>query len=111
MADNAPNTIIVRFDGGQWIASFEHVPQVAFGGGLPMQAVRRLLEGSEAVPGIYELRCASDQAGSGDLHRSLDWHPPEILFECSTCRGTGQYVGLIEVGVCEVCGGRKVVAG
>ena len=44
------------------------------------------------------------------LHRDLIWQPPEMLFECTSCLGTGQYIGLAEVGVCMACGGRKVVA-
>ena len=99
-----PDAIITRFDAdaSQWSAHFEHVPQVAFGSDLPMRAVRRLLEGTESSPDTYELRCDADRAGSGVLHRSLIWDPPEMLFECSTCGGTGQYVGLAEVGTCEV---------
>jgi hypothetical protein len=95
---------------GQWVAHFEGVPQVAFGGDIPMRAVRRLLEGSEIEPAIYYLHCDSDQLGNGVLHRSLIWEPPEMLFECLACRGTGQYVGLAEVGICEACRGRRLVA-
>lgn len=105
------STIIVRFggDAGQWLAYFEHAPQIGFGGDIPVGAVRRLLEGIEAAPGTYPLVCDTDRAGNGILHRELNWQPPEILFTCSTCGGTGEYVGLSDVGVCQVCGGRKLV--
>jgi hypothetical protein len=111
MADISPDTIIVRFDAEarEWNANFQCVPQVAYGGDLPMRAVRRLLEGTVAWPDIYPLRCDPDDSGHGVPHRSLIWDPPEMLFECSTCRGTGQYVGLAEVGTCDACGGRTIV--
>ncbi|MBI3866712.1 MAG: hypothetical protein HY290_32930 [Planctomycetia bacterium] len=106
-------TIIVKFrtQAGQWSAWFEIRPQVAFGSDIPMGAVRRLLEGTEALPGEYLLRCDQDQVGSGTLMRTVNWQPPELLFECPSCRGMGEYVGLFEVETCKVCGGRKVVAG
>lgn len=112
MADIAPDQIVCRFspDAGQWLAHFQDAPHVGFGSDLPMGAVRRLLQGSEADPDTYPLICDSDQAGSGVLYRSLTWQPPEILFPCGTCGGTGQYVGLADVEVCKVCGGRKVVS-
>jgi hypothetical protein len=107
---NARDTIICRFNqiARQWAAWFEHMPGVAFGSDLPMGAVRRLLEGSEA-PAVYPLACDVDQSATSVLHRELTWQPPEILFPCPTCKGTGQYAGLIEVGTCQVCGGRKMV--
>ena len=101
-----PDAIITRFDAdaSQWSLAFRARPagcirqRSAHAG-----AVRRLLEGTESSPpDTYELRCDADRAGSGVLHRSLIWDPPEMLFECSTCGGTGQYVGLAEVGTCEV---------
>jgi hypothetical protein len=111
IAAAARNAIICRFDqqAHQWAAWFERTPQVCFGSDLPTKAVRRLLEDSEVAPGVYPLACDSDQCGSSVLHRELTWQPPEILFPCETCRGTGQYAGLIEVGTCQVCGGRKMV--
>lgn len=71
---------------------------------------RRLLEGAESPAGEYELRCDQDQAGSGVLTRTATWQPPELLFQCPTCKGTGQYTGLSDVETCRVCGGRKVVS-
>ncbi len=62
-----------------------------------MGVVRRLLEGTEAVPDTYPLICDTDHAASEVLHRDLIWQPPEILFACPSCKGTGQYVGRIEV--------------
>jgi hypothetical protein len=113
MADIIPETIIARFDANadQWVAWFEHRPQVAFGGDLPVVAIRRLLDGTESVPDTYPLVCNSDCAGSGVLHRDLIWQPPQVLFPCPMCNGTGRYVALIEVGTCKACGGRKIVSG
>jgi len=59
----------------------------------------------------YPLHCDWDIVGSGVLHRELIWQPPEVLFPCPPCKGTGLYIRLIEVGTCKACGGRKVVAG
>jgi hypothetical protein len=52
MSDISPKTIITRFDrdADQWSAWFELTPQVAFGGDLPVVAMRRLLEGTERCP-------------------------------------------------------------
>jgi hypothetical protein len=109
MADIAPDTIIARFDPlcGYWIAHFPATPQVAFGGNLPMLAVRRLLEGTEALPDTYLVHYDRSETDTGHV-QSIVWEPPEILFDCTECNGTGQYVGLIETGPCKVCGGRKV---
>jgi DnaJ-class molecular chaperone len=74
-------------------------------------AICRELIGPQAVPDIYPLVCDTGQAGSGVLLRGVIWQPPNVLFPCPTCNGTGRYVGLIEAGTCKVCGGRKVVAG
>jgi hypothetical protein len=111
MADISPDMIICKFAAlaDQWVARFERRPQFAFGGDLPMTAVHRLLDGTEAGPDTYPLVCDADRAGSGVLHRDLIWQSPDVLFPCSTCRGTGQYTGLCEVETCQVCGGRKVV--
>jgi hypothetical protein len=111
MAEITPETIVVRFDAdaSRWSASFQSVPQVEYGGDLPLRAVRRLLEGIVAWPDNYPLHFDPDDSGHGVPHRWLVWDPPEILLECSTCRGTGQYVGLAEVATCEVCGGRMIV--
>ena len=67
--------------------------------------------GTAAAPDTYPLACNWDQVGDGGLQRSVIWQPPRVLFPCPTCKGTGQYVGLIEVGACKTYGGRKVVAG
>lgn len=111
MADIAPETIVVKFDAiaNQWRAHFERAGHIGFGGDTMVVAIRRLLEGKE--PDIYPLICESDRAGSGVPHSHLIWQPLEILFPCQTCNGTGKYVGLLEVGPCKVCGGRKVVPG
>ena len=105
------NMIVCQFDanGGQWLAYFESTPQVAFSADLPMPAVRRLLEGTESAAGSYPLLCDANQARTEVLRRDLIWNPLYILFTCESCRGTGQYTGLSRIGVCKVCGGRKVV--
>lgn len=107
----AHDTIIARFspDAKQWIAHFENVPQVAFGGELPVPAIRGLLEGTEAAPDAYTLRCDQDLAGSGILLRSVIWDPPELLFPCSDCNGRGEYVGLHDREPCGTCRGRGCV--
>ena len=111
MADIATDTIVCRFndDSGQWVAHFEPTPHVAFGGDMPVVAIRRLLEGTEAAPDGYTLICDSDLAGSRVLRREIIWHPPELLFPCGACEGRGEYVGLLERETCGTCGGRKVV--
>ena len=107
MACSAPDKIICRLDAGQWVAHFEQTPQVAYGGDLPIVSIRRLLEGTEAVPDTYTMIC--DQAGSDILLRSMIWDSPELLFRCPDCEGRGEYVGLLERRTCPTCQGRKVV--
>lgn len=113
MADITPDTIVVKFNdtANQWVAHFRMAPQVAFGAEFPVAAIRRLLECTEAEPDRYPLACDQDRAGSFVLLREIIWQPLEILFPCQTCNGTGKYVGLLEVGPCKICGGRKVVPG
>jgi len=101
--------IICRFVGDQWLAHFERKPQVAFGGDMPVRAVRRLLEGTDAAPGAYTLLCDRDLSGSGILSRDITWDPPELLRPCPDCGGRGRYTGLHDVESCRTCGGRKVV--
>lgn len=110
MPNTSPDTIVARFDpnAGQWVAYFEATPQLAFGGNLPMVSVRRLLEGTEAIRDTYRLYRDSGDADSEPIVQALTWEPPEILLDCTECKGTGQYVGLIETGPCKVCGGRKL---
>jgi hypothetical protein len=104
-------TIVAKFsaDANQWVAHFEKAPQVAFGEALPVPAIRRLLEGTEAEPDAYTLRCDDDLAGNGILLRSVVWDPPELLFPCATCSGCGVYVGLQEREPCGTCNGRGCV--
>ncbi len=112
MADITPDRIVCRFDGraDQWVAHFEHRPQVAFGADIPGTAYRQLLEGTEVAPDSYPLVCDADRAGTGIVTALLIWQPPEILFPCPTCGGTGQYIGLADVDVCKACRGRRVVS-
>jgi len=106
---DTPDTIVARFDSlnGNWIAHFAGTPQVAFGGNLPMVSVRRLLEGTEATPDTFQLQCDRSATEARSV-QSLRWEPPEILFDCTECKGTGVYVGLNEAEPCKVCGGRKL---
>jgi len=105
------DTIVAMFsaDANQWVAHFETRPQVAFGDELPVPAIRRLLEGTEAESGAYGLRCDLEVIGSGILLRSMIWDPPELLFPCSACNGSGVYVGLQEREPCGTCNGRGCV--
>ena len=67
MKSLAGKTVRVKYDaaGNQWAAWFTDTPQVAFGADLPMNAVRRLLGGTEASLGDVQLHVDQDQAGSG----------------------------------------------
>jgi hypothetical protein len=107
MADET--TIIARSADGHWVAHFDGKPNCAFGSDMPVKAVRRLLEGMEAEPGVFTLLCDGDLAGSHILRYSMVWDPPELLFPCQACEGRGDYVGLLERTACRACGGRKVV--
>jgi hypothetical protein len=64
---------------------------------------------TDAARDTFPPVCDSDRAGSSVLHRDLIWQPPEVLFPCSACNATGQYVGFLEVEKGKVSGGRKVV--
>ena len=113
MPDSTENPIFVRnnADAGQWTASFDGLPQVAFGGMTAIGAVRRLLEGAEAGHGTYTLKCDPDSAPAGEISESVVWAPPELLVPCHVCKGRGEYVGLLVVEKCGTCGGRLVVPG
>jgi DnaJ-class molecular chaperone len=76
---------------------------------MPVVAIRRLLEFTEAASGTYLLICDQDLAGSGVIHREIIWDRPELLFPCPDCRGRGEYVGLLERETCRTCAGRNVV--
>ena len=104
-------TIVVQYQdlGEQWVAHFDGDPCHAFGGNMPLVAVRRLLEGSEAEPDTYVIRCDRDRAATGILQFAVVWDPPELLVPCRACEGRGEYVGLLEREVCPSCGGRKVM--
>ena len=108
-----PTTIIARYDAPaeQWVATFEGIPQVTYGGNMPAVAIRRLLDGTEAGADCYALICDMDLSGTGahPIHRSIIWDPPELLLPCGDCRGRGEYVGLLERETCRTCGGRTVV--
>jgi hypothetical protein len=101
--------VVVRYGGDQWVAYFESVPQVAFGGEKPLNALRRLLEGTEAEQGSYVMQWVQETPDSGTPFWSVSWDPPELLIPCQACEGRGEYVGLLEREVCRACGGKKVV--
>ncbi len=91
------STIVSRYDwhGKEWVAYFEDTTQVAFGSDMPMKAVRRLLEGTEAERQAVLIWCDRDMAGTGRLRLSSFWDPPELLIPCQACEGRGEYVGLL----------------
>ena len=104
-------SIIARYVqlAGRWTASFDGVPQFAFGGATAIGAVRRLLEGAEASSGTYAIKCHAESASATQIPASVVWDPPELLVPCPDCNGRGEYVGLLRVEKCRTCGGRKVV--
>lgn len=107
-------SVIIQYSDSarQWRAHFDGAPQVVFGSDIPMAAVSRLLTVSKSPGGEYELRCDQDQAGGEQLVRVATWQPkpPELLFECSDCAGTGKQAAPKETETCPACRGRKVVA-
>jgi hypothetical protein len=109
MSATAPVAIICRFNAGQWTASFEGVPQFAFGGAIPLGAIRRLLEGAEADRATHSVQCLAESGLAKDIPDLVVWDPPELLVPCSVCKGRGDYVGLLVVEQCATCGGRSLV--
>ncbi len=112
MADISPDAIVCRFNShaGQWLAHFEHASQVAFGGDKPLLALRRLLEGTEAEPGEYNMRWDQEEpTGTDAPFWTAMWQPPELLYQCPDCEGKGQYIGMANVELCRTCGGRNVI--
>lgn len=100
----APVIVCQYSDGaGQWYAWFDGSQSVAYGADLPMRAVCRLLEGSGVDPCAVMLHVSQDQVGSGVLIRDTMWKPPELLFMCSQCHGTGECVGLVDREKCQAC--------
>lgn len=53
------STIIAKLHGprNQWVAYFSGTPGLKSFSDNPVKAVRRLLEGTEAAPGVFELLC------------------------------------------------------
>jgi hypothetical protein len=104
--------IIVRYCNAPygWLAWFEHIPDLKFEDELPMTAVRRLLQVG-TPPGELALHVDHYQAGSVALVRVANWQPPELLFQCSQCGGTGEHAGLVAVEHCQPCRGRGWIAG
>ena len=104
--DDSP--IFVRPDGDQWSTYFDGKPNLSYGGDSPIKAVRRLLEGVEAVSAASQLLNFGKTEADVDRF-SILWDPPLLLFECQACEGRGEYVGLFEKEVCRGCGGRKMI--
>ena len=92
MPESADNQIVVRHiaDAEQWTASFDGVPQFAFGGKTTLGAVRRLLEGAETGHGTYAIEYHSDLALADQIPASVIWDPPELLIPCTDCNGRGE---------------------
>jgi len=63
---------------------------------MPVRAVRRLLEGTEATQAHSSFFAIQTLAPTGFLRRDILWDLPELLFPCGACDGRGQYVGLLE---------------
>ena len=114
-AKTPPKIIVIQYNdkARQWRAHFEEEPKAAFGSDIPMDAVRRLLVANKSVAGSYELRCDQDQSGGAPIIRMATWQPkpPELLFECPECAGTGKTGGPTDFVTCPECHGKKVVAG
>jgi hypothetical protein len=108
----SPHPIVVNYDSWarQWIAHFATKPDDAYGGDLPVAAIRRLLDGTEAEYAVYQLFCDQDLSGRGVFDRTIIWDPPELLCTCPDCHGRGEYFGLVERETCRMCNGRAVVA-
>jgi len=109
--ENSPDAIVVNYDSWarQWIAHFAPKPDDAYGGDLPVAAIRRLLDGTDAASAVYHLICDQDLSGWGVLNQTIIWDSPELLCTCSDCRGRGDYVGLVERETCRTCNGRTVI--
>ncbi len=104
------STIIARLraPGNEWLAFFPEAPGHAYYSDNPVKAVRRLLEGTDAEPGVFELLF---NGTAGETRRyEVTWDAPLLYFPCSACEGRGEYLGLLVREVCQGCGGRKVVA-
>jgi len=104
-------TIIAKADGtpNLWLAFFGEHPGHVFRSANPIKAVRRLLEGTEADPGVYALLCDGNE-GQQTLRYAVTWDAPMLYFPCSACDGRGEYLGLLVREVCQGCEGRKVIA-
>jgi hypothetical protein len=90
MSKPTDKMIVVRHDAdaGQWTASFEGVPQFAFGGATAVGAIRRLLEGAEAWRATY-IECML----ASEVPESVVWDPPELLVPSEDCNGAANTSG------------------
>jgi hypothetical protein len=104
-------TIIARLlaTGNEWVAFFPGTPGHAYYSDNPAKAVRRLLEGTDAEPGVFEVLCGGDRDNETTRHE-VTWDAPLLYFPCSACQGRGEYLGLLVREVCQGCGGRKIIA-
>ena len=101
-------TIIVRYNdpGRQWEARLDGPSCVTYTAALPSPAVHRLLLEYGTPAGNLLVRIDRDQTGLPPLFQEAVWKPPELLFKCERCNGTGEYVGLLEREKCGPCKGR-----
>jgi hypothetical protein len=107
MADQTTIIARLRATENEWVAFFPKTPGHAYYSDGPAKAVRRLLEGTEADPGVYELLSV---AGGETLRYQVTWDEPVLYFPCPGCEGRGIYEGLFEREVCSGCSGRKLIA-
>lgn len=87
---------IVELLHGHWTAWEVPRPEVAFGGDAPAVALGRLFDNL----GVDHSRV---EGGFSEHGERLEFVIPDA--ECPECGGTGKYVGLNAVEVCERCGG------
>lgn len=104
--------IIVRYSdqAHHWLARFDGSPSVRSGSNIPMDAVRRLLQGNGTPPGDVMLHVDQDQAGSALLSRAATWQPPELLFKCTQCNRWRAHTRPSVVETCRACRGRGFIA-
>lgn len=101
-------TIIVRYNdtSAQWEAWFDGAACVTYGDDFSMIAVHRLLDGSDTDACDLTLHVDRDQVGSGVLIYEVVWQPPDLVFRCERCHGTGECLVFPDIEKCQRCKGR-----
>src|SRR5262245_19940222 len=94
--------IIVRYSesGRQGLAWFARSEQICYGSNFPGDAARKLLAGCGKAAGQVELD-VEDPAVSAGTQSVARWDPPDLLFQCDECGGTGECAGLSDRSKCE----------